>query len=340
MKKKSRKSMLKPILLILLLIVAAAVVLVGIHVWETKQSEAAVAAQLAEAEEDATEGLTYFEDAWYALREDLELVLVLGIDDFEEDISEEIYRNTQQSDFLMLLILDEENESFSVLHLNRDIMTEITVLGVTGQKAGTTTAQLALAHTYGSGAEDSCRNTVEAVEDLLYGVEIDHYVSLTMDAVAILNDLVGGVTVTVLDDLTSADEELVEGATVTLEGEQALTYVRTRYGLEDSTNLTRMKRQQQYLEALLEQARAAMAEDADFSASALLELSSYIVSDCSATKLSELSGQVAEYEYLAVYEIEGEATVGDEYMEYYVDETALQELVIELFYEEVEVDEE
>ena len=43
------------------------------------------------------------------------------------------------------------------------------------------TGQLALAHTYGSGEEDSCENTVLAVENLLYGVGIDHYVSLTMD---------------------------------------------------------------------------------------------------------------------------------------------------------------
>ena len=37
---------------------------------------------------------------------------------------------------------------------------------------------------------------------------------------------------------------------MTLQGEQALRYVRTRYGLEDSTNSTRMARQQQYINAL------------------------------------------------------------------------------------------
>ena len=134
--------------------------------------------------------------------------------------------------------------------LNRDTMTKIQILGVRGDVAGTFTGQLALAHTYGSGERDSCLNTTEAVSNLLYGVGIDHYISITMDGVAILNDLVGGVEVEVMDDFSSIDSTLVQGETVTLMGNHALTYVRTRGGLEDSSNLHRMERQRQYLIAL------------------------------------------------------------------------------------------
>ena len=48
------------------------------------------------------------------------------------------------------------------IQLNRDTMTEIQILGVNGEPAVTMTGQLALAHTYGSGEEDSCENTVLA----------------------------------------------------------------------------------------------------------------------------------------------------------------------------------
>lgn len=57
---------------------------------------------------------------------------------------------------------------------------------------------------------------------LLYGVEIDHYISLMMDGVAVLNDLAGGVTLKVMDDFGAFDPALVQGETVTLRGEQAL----------------------------------------------------------------------------------------------------------------------
>ena len=91
------------------------------------------------------------------------------------------YVNNQQADFLLLLVMDKQHETCTPIQLNRDTMTQIQILGVTGEPAGTFTGQLALAHTYGSGEEDSCENTVLAVENLLYGMEIDHYVSLTMD---------------------------------------------------------------------------------------------------------------------------------------------------------------
>ena len=109
-------------------------------------------------------------------------------------------------------------------------MTEIQILGVNGEPAGTMTGQLALAHTYGSGEEDSCENTVLAVENLLYGVEVDHYVSMTMDGWPSSTTWWGGVTLEVLDDFSGIDGTLVQGETVTLKGQQALTYVRSRDG--------------------------------------------------------------------------------------------------------------
>ena len=188
--------------------------------------------------------ITYYNGTAYARREDLETVLLLGVDKFEGETPEG-YVNNQQADFLLLLVMDKQHETCTPIQLNRDTMTQIQILGVTGEPAGTFTGQLALAHTYGSGEEDSCENTVLAVENLLYGVGIDHYVSLTMDGVALLNDLVGGVTVEVLDDFSGIDDSLVQGETVTLKGQQALTYVRSRGGMEDSSNLHRMERQRQ-----------------------------------------------------------------------------------------------
>jgi anionic cell wall polymer biosynthesis LytR-Cps2A-Psr (LCP) family protein len=122
----------------------------------------------------------------YALREDLETVLLLGVDKYVTETGVESYNNTQQADFLMLIIFDRTNKSYTALQLNRDTMTEITMLGVRGEQAGVFTGQLALAHTYGSGGKDSCRNTVDAVSNLLYGIDIDHYVAVTMDAVPII----------------------------------------------------------------------------------------------------------------------------------------------------------
>lgn len=279
--------------------------------------------------------ITYYNGTAYAKREDLETVLLLGVDKFEGETPEG-YLNNQQADFLLLLVMDKQHETCTPIQLNRDTMTEIQILGVTGEPAGTFTGQLALAHTYGSGEEDSCENTVLAVSNLLYGMEIDHYVSLTMDGVALLNDLVGGVTVEVLDDFSGIDESLVQGETVTLQGQQALTYVRSRGGLEDSSNLHRMERQRQYLSALQQQLKQASQQDSGFTLDALLQLNEYMVSDCTVNQLSDLGDSLAAYQVSDILTTPGDAQEGEEFMEFTVDEAALQQLVMDVFYEPVE----
>lgn len=280
--------------------------------------------------------ITYYNGTAYAKKEGLETVLLMGLDKFEGETPES-YVNNQQADFLLVLVMDQQAQTCTPIQLNRDTMTKIQILGVTGAPAGTFTGQLALAHTYGSGEEDSCENTVLAVSNLLYGMEIHHYVSMTMDGVALLNDLVGGVTVEVMDDFSGIDDTLVQGETVTLLGEHALNYVRSRGGLEDSTNLHRMERQRQYLGALQEQVKKASREEG-FTLDALMRLNEYLVSDCTINQLSDLAESLTTYQVGEILTTKGEAKVGEKFMEFTVDEEALQQLIMDVFYEPVEKD--
>lgn len=268
----------------------------------------------------------------YELNENIETILVLGLDKFAS-VSAESYNNDKQADFLMLFVIDNEAETCKLVHLNRDSMVPMNILGVAGDKVGTVTKQLALSHTYGNGKEVSCRNTANAVSNMLMGVEIDHYISVTMDAVCTFNDFVGGVTIEILDDFTGIDDSLVKGETVTLNGEQALRYVRSRYGLDDPTNNHRMVRQKQYLEALYQKTSERIAADDKFIAEAAVKVSDYIVSDCSGNKLENLLYRISEFKPDTMLDIRGETVVGEEFLEYYLDENSIKEVVVSCFYE-------
>ena len=221
-----------------------------IHIWEQRDGRTQDSAVMGgDAADGREEELVYYNHGWHAQRKELETVLILGIDKYAVDQEESVHGSYEQADFMMLLVLDQEAGISTGIHLNRDTMTEMKVLNDAGAVAGTKTGQLTLSHTYGGTAQIRCKNTVDAVSNLLYGVGIDHYLSLTMDSVAVLNDLAGGITLEVLDDFPE-ESGLVKGKTATLRGQQALTYVRTRKGLDDSSNLHRMERQRQYLEAL------------------------------------------------------------------------------------------
>ena len=316
-----------------MVITLAGVVLLGvllfslISCWEEQHSSVAV------IESDAPDdGRIYVDGICYVPNKNLETILLIGVDKYEAQIQGESYNNSQQADFLMLLLMDRENETCTALHLNRDAMTEIPVLGVRGEKAGTITGQLALSHTYGSGGFDSCRNTVDAVSNLLYGVDIEHYIAFTMDAVAQINDLVGGVTVTMLDDLSSVSPTMYQGATLTLTGDMALAYVRTRYGLEDSSNLRRMERQRQYLTELHSILSANVENDDAFLLKVLDAVSDYMISDCTVNQLSQMYDRWERYGDGGFLTMEGEAKKGADFMEFYPDEAALKQLVASLFY--------
>lgn len=306
---------------------AATAALLYVGKWEKMGNSADVPD---EADDDRPE--YYYNGAWYTQNTELETLLIAGIDKYSDQLAETLELgkelgtniNTQQSDFLMLLVLDRERNVCKVLPLNRDTMTQINAMGMAGESIGSFTGQLALAHTYGSGGVDSGYNTVQAVSDLLYGVEIDHFVTLTMDAVAVLNDLVGGVTVLVEDDFSEVTDRLPQGQEVHLTGDLALTFVRTRRWVADQTNLNRMARQKIYLEALYEKMKAEPAEA--FSAKALLELSPYLVSDCSATTLAELYQEVLDSQLTVLDTPEGEVVRGEKFMEFYPDEQKLQRL--------------
>lgn len=268
----------------------------------------------------------------YVYNDDIQSILVLGLDKFENTIDNTGYYNDQQADFLMLFVIDNKNETYSAIHLNRDTMTDINVLGVAGEKLDVVNHQLALAHTYGNGKEVSCRNTVDAVSGLLNNIKIDRYVSITMDAVPVITDLVGGVEVEVKDDFTNVDSSLIMGETVVLTGENALNFVRSRQGLEDSSNLARMDRQQEYISSLFDAVIAKSKQDDKFLANAFLELSDYLVSNFTAVQLENLINNISEYESSDIYEIDGKAVAGDKFMEFYADKDSVDKIVLDLFY--------
>ena len=268
----------------------------------------------------------------YRFRDDIEVVLVIGLDKAQQSSESDAYNNDKSADFLLLLAFDNTKNTCKGVQINRDTIAEMNRLGVAGDKIGTVKQQIALSHTYGNGKEVSCRNTVDAVSQLLFGVKIHHYVSLTMEAVPTYNDLVGGVTLTVLDDLTSLDSALVKDAVVTLNGEQALTYVRGRYGLDEPTNIARMKRHRQYISALYEQSNKKAEADKSFSIEVAKSLSKYIVSDCTLNQMQTLYDKFAIYDFEGISEIKGESVVGEQYMEFYPDVNSMKQTVVELFY--------
>jgi len=325
---ETRRTALKIAAVFFAVMLVLSMAFLALHLWEQRHSSFS-------GDPDAPDTVRTRNGQKYVLKDRVETLLLLGLDTDDTMSADGGFTNDKKADFLLLLVMDREDGSCKAIHIDRDTMTQMNVLGVAGDPVGTVTGQIALSHTYGNGREVSCRNTANAVSTLL-GVEIDHYVSVTMDAVPVINNMVGGVTVEVLNDFSQVDATLVQGNTVTLNGEQALTYVRARYGLDDPTNNQRMKRQKQYLEAWYRRAEQCMQSDDGFVSNAALALTDYLVSDCSGNKLESTLSRYAENRLSEVYSLEGELVAGEEHMEFYPDEESIDTIVIDCFYEKAE----
>ena len=323
-KAQKNKIIFRVVIICLVTVFILSAVLLGISIWEKQRGKF--------LPEDEFDTSVEYNGVEYELNGDVESFLVMGLDKRGAAQPSDSYNNDYQADFLMLFVFDNAKKEYSAIHVNRDTMARINVLGVAGQKIDTVTKQIALSHSYGNGKEVSCRNTADAVSDLLFGMKVNHYLSLTMDAVPILNDSVGGVEVTVLDDFSGVDDTLVKGQSVVLKGEQALHYVRTRYGLEDSSNNTRMERQRQYIDALQKKLLQKIESDDQFIVDTSLALSDRLVSDRSVTQLQELADKISTYKFNGIRTIEGENTVGEKFVEFYADEDSVESAVIDLFY--------
>ena len=203
MKKNRRQG--KPVILIVILILVLVFLISGLQFLESTVFHPTGHQGTHSSKTIVRDGVEYFP------RQDITVIMLAGIDEYGPVQSSGSYNNTGEADMVSLLIFDETNKTMDILTLNRDTMLDMPVLGIGGKEAGTVYGQLALAHTYGTGLEDSAQNLRRTVSDFLYGVYIDYYVTMHMDAISILNDAVGGVTVTVTDDFSEIDPEITAG---------------------------------------------------------------------------------------------------------------------------------
>ena len=271
------------------------------------------------------------EETKYFPRQDITTILFIGVDE-EGPVEEKDYNSgSAYSDAVVLLIFDETNKEINAIALNRDSMVEMPMIDENGKRKGSFYGQLTFAHSFGNGLEESCENTVWTVSDLLGGAQIDYYFSMNMDAISIINDAVGGVTVNVTDDFSEIGWDVPKGE-YTLYGDEAEKFVRARMGLGDGLNSSRMERQKEYVFGFIEAFEAKEEENSLFAVETFEEVSDYVLTNCSLTTISAFSEKFEEYELKEIVVPQGEYVLGEKFYEFYIDEEDLENIVLKYLY--------
>lgn len=275
----------------------------------------------------------YYRGKKYQYNSDLMNVLFLGIDTSGEIRLQDMPGLAGQSDCILILSIDRAKENVRILQVSRDTMTDVDLFDVSGNYLMSIQAQVATQYAYGNGDKSSCWAAKKTISELLYSLPIDAYISMNLEGIAVANDAVGGVTLTMTEDATEIDSSFQKGKTVTLTGKQAEAFVRYRDTDVSGSNQNRMERQMQYLPSLIEAARRTVGSKQNYYETFYNLLEPYIVTDLTADQMNQL----AAYDFLEnkVETVPGTLQAGEEHDEFYVDDDMLYDLIIDMFYQEI-----
>jgi len=256
--------------------------------------------------------------------------LFLGIDGEGTVDSIDSMWDNGSSDTIILVSYDRAEETMRELVIPRDTMTEIETFNPMGRSLGFSTDHLNIQYAYGDGRMRSCEITKSAVSKLLGGsIPIQGYCSLRMDGIPLLADVLGGIEVIVPDDVMSDEEEhYSKGDVITLTSETAERFLRFRDTSVTQSAIDRQARQRAFMEGFMKKAKEAGEKDSSLVTKFYDTLKPYMVTNMGNDQFAKLLAA----ENLGSDMLPGEGVEGAMHDEFYVDQQAMQELLIEMFY--------
>ena len=332
-KKKQQKWLIPAIILVIAAAAAAFLVLRALGEKERETGEGAAQG----GGQGSSSGTVMWEGREYTYNDHLSNYLLIGVDN-REPVETSVGRaDAGQADALYLVSWDRVENTLTMITIPRDSMTNIETFLPSGESAGMTRDHISLSYAFGDGGHESCRLTEEAVSNLFYGLPIQAYCAINMDGLKVLTESVGSVTVTVPNDSLAAHyPEFQAGAQAVITPENTETFVRYRDISVSQSALARTERQQAFITAFGEAARARFAQDPGYAADLYLSLEPYMVTSMSTDQFVDLAESATQGRTNEGWTVPGEGVEGVAYDEYNVDDQALYAKIIETFYKEAE----
>ncbi|MFG2293635.1 LCP family protein [Streptomyces sp. NPDC048603] len=162
------------------------------------------------------------------------------------------------ADVQMLLHLSADRSNMSVVSMPRDTLLKMPKCTETTGKVHPASRGLVQTNESLSRGGPGC--TVAAWQELTK-IPIDHFMMIDFKGVVSMADAIGGVPVCVQQNVHSLTKDgkgsglKLQRGTTRIQGEQALQWLRTRYGFEDGTDIGRTHAQHMYMNALAREFR-------------------------------------------------------------------------------------
>lgn len=311
------------------------------------------------AKEKAGLATVTWQDDWVALDgkayeydENIINLLFLGIDRAGSISTETNLDNWKagQADAIFILSLNPDKKTIRIVGIPRNSMVDVDIYDQNARQMETIHNQICLQYGYAGGGENGLHAMKDAASKLMYDLPIHGAFAIGYDAVSIINDKVGGVDVEVLEDMPEKNKAFVLGNTVHLDGKLALQYVRERDYYQLGSPTLRLKRQKQYITALIQAAKTCVKQDPLLVTDLYNSITKYMNTDVTVDEAVYLVRQALDYQFDgdSFYLLQGDDVsvpftrkdgTEDFYDDYYLREDSIRQVMIDAFYNEVKIDE-
>lgn len=272
----------------------------------------------------------------YTLNKNIVSILVLGID--RENVSQNLGAGQNgQADVIFVATIDTKTNKACIIPISRETMTEVDLYTIEGKFAETKTEQLCLAYAYGTTPQQCSENVMKSVKKLLGGININSYVTIEMEGIRKLTELIGGVELTCLEDFVNSKYSFKKGQKLQLKNETATAYIKYR-GDDTESNARRMLRQKQFLSALMNKVGNTVLKDFTKLSKFYNTLSPYYKTNVSFAQITYLAQNCLTLNFgdgLNYKTIDGTLEQGEKWVEFYPEEETIIQTVIDVFYNPV-----
>ena len=328
---KNRRKRIAAVLVICGVLAVVAVFAAGIWKQQRKAHMETDSASVS-SEENTSESITY-KGKTYVYNDHLSNYLFMGIDT-KGDMETAESGDAGQADAVFLVSVDRVTKEMQVISIPRDTMTEIEMFSVSRKSLGLMENHINLQYAQGDGKTESCELMKTAVSKLLGGIPVHGYCSVNMDGIPVMTEAAGNVQVVIPDNsLEEVNPEFTEGAEVTLTKDNVEQFVRYRNTGREQSALVRQDRQKIFIEAYMKKAQEQYAKDASFVTGLYESMKPYMVTNIGNDLFVKFLSAAQEGKS-SVHTLPGKGAQGEYFDEYRVDEEALQEMIISVFYRE------
>ena len=339
---KAEKKRRWPVVLLIILIIitiilggSALAIYLSTGDMTPEQTPTIADAEPAERDSEVLDSYTVrYNDKLYRYNDQIVTLLLLGVDRDTPNVTEGSVDSDVYADVVLLAAIDMKNNKVSFYTISRDTMCGFTIPDTETGGTVNVNGQLALTFSYGDGGKTSCEMTKNAVSQLLFDLPIYSCSALYLKGRGPLNDAGGGVTVTVLEDLSYGYASMQPGAEVTLDGAMAERYIRARERTEEG-NLKRMERQKQFFTALMKKVLASVKERPASILDLYGKISSDVVTDLETGDILYLATEASGMRIdTNIRNVPGTVTSDENgFVQYDLDEAGLLELLVDVYYE-------